>query len=141
MLRSCFALPSTLVGTAARPRLVRVEDPVVPGSTLLAGHHYGGVTVDGFGGLHAWGGATIDRTGAAYWPGNDIARGVALRAGGGGYTLDGWGGIHRWGGAPAVGGPPSYEGLDWYRGLTVGGSSGYSGYAIDRYGGIYPFST
>lgn len=121
-------------------KLIRVEDPVVPGSQILGSYHYGGVTVDGFGALHTWGGASINRTGAPSWPGNDIARGVAVRSDGSGYTLDAWGGIHGWGGAPALAGQPYYPGLDWFRGITLGGG-GYSGFTIDRYGGIYPLTT
>src|SRR5205085_1048881 len=54
----------------------------------------GGYVLDGFGGIHAFGGAP-PVTATGYWPGRDIARGIALRPDGvSGYVLDGWGGIH-----------------------------------------------
>jgi hypothetical protein len=56
--------------------------------------------------------------GAPYWPGWDIARGVALAPGGGGYSLDAWGAVHPWADAehPA---PPATDRLRYSRGRDV----------------------
>jgi hypothetical protein len=67
-----------------------------------------GWTVDGFGGLHPFGGAPL-LPATAYWSGWDIARGVIAWSGGGtgGWVLDGWGGLHPFGAAP-VEAPSAY---------------------------------
>lgn len=91
-----------------------------------------GVTVDGYGGLHAFGTPTIDRNvlvrDAAYWPGWDIARAVVLEPDGtGGWVFDAWGGIHPFGNARtlytsnfAVGVPEQYlPGRDWVRTASI----------------------
>ena len=51
-------------------------------------------------------------TGAAYWPGWDIARGVIFLPGSAsaGYTLDGYGGLHAFGGAAEVTNHPYWSG-------------------------------
>ena len=59
----------------------------------------GGVTLDGFGGLHPFtigpSSALPRIVGAPYWKGWDIARGFALLPDGtGGYTIDVQGGLH-----------------------------------------------
>ena len=68
-----------------------------------------GVTLDGLGGVHAFGtaGAVTDM---AYWPTWDIARAVqfmpsSTAAHPQGWTVDGYGGLHPFGGAPAIPGP------------------------------------
>ena len=49
----------------------------------------GGATLDRYGGLHPFGGLALNRTGAPYWNGIDIARAVSLREdGSGGWILD-----------------------------------------------------
>lgn len=48
--------------------------------------------LDGSGGLHAFGGAA-SATGGPYFPGFDIARGLAI-SGSFGHLLDGFGGLH-----------------------------------------------
>jgi hypothetical protein len=53
----------------------------------------GGIILDGWGGLHAYGRAHLGAT-SAYWPGRDIARGVAVDGHGGGIMVDAWGGLH-----------------------------------------------
>ena len=69
----------------------------------------GGWVLDAWGGLHPFGGAP--RLGsAAWWPGRDLARSLAVHADGrSGYVLDAHGGLHPFGGAarlPAVRVPP-----------------------------------
>jgi hypothetical protein len=53
----------------------------------------GGFTLDGWGGVHAFGHVAVNTT-SAYWPGWDIARGIAVDGQGNGVVLDGWGGLH-----------------------------------------------
>jgi hypothetical protein len=74
---------------------------------VLSGHGQG-YTLDGFGGVHAFGGAPV-LVASVYWPGWDIARGISLVPGGagGGYVLDGFGGIHAFG-TPTPGTSPAY---------------------------------
>ena len=111
----------------------------------------GGVVLDLFGGLHTFGGATVDTVGAPYWHGWDIARSVSvLPDASGGWTLDGYGGIHAWGGAGAVAAPtylggdplsraPVYwHGWDIARALVVLPDQ-QSGYVLDGYGGLHEF--
>jgi hypothetical protein len=84
-------------------------------------------------------------TRAPYWPGWDIARGVALLPdGSGGYVLDGWGGLHPF----ALGDNPTppratssryWRGTDAARGIAIS-LDGQAGYVIDGYGALYPFS-
>src|SRR5205823_7655765 len=67
---------------------------------------HGGVILDGYGGLHAFGGMLLNFAFAPYWNGWDIARAVVVRADGlGGWTLDAWGGIHAWGAAAGIAQP------------------------------------
>ena len=82
--------------------------------------------------------------GGPYWPGWDIARGVAVRLDGtGGLVLDGWGGLHPFG----LSGPPiplathaSYwPGWDIARGVALR-PDGRSGYVVDGWGGIHGFA-
>jgi hypothetical protein len=50
----------------------------------------GGVVLDGYGGVHAFGHAVVNIQGSPYWPGWDIARGISvINDGSGGWTLDG----------------------------------------------------
>jgi hypothetical protein len=101
----------------------------------------GGVVLDGYGGLHPFGGVSLDTTGSPYWPGWDIARSVAVLADGtGGWTLDGYGGIHAWGTAPALSGGPYWPGWDIARALYVT-PDGEGGYVLDGYGGIHAVGT
>ena len=96
----------------------------------------GGVVLDGFGGLHPFGGVSLDSRGSPYWQGWDIARSVSvLPDGSGGWTLDGLGGIHAWGAAPPLTGAP-YWGWDIARALAVlpGGTGAY---VLDGWGGVH----
>ena len=97
-----------------------------------------GYTLDAYGGIHPFGGAPARST-DAYWPGWDIARGIALRADGtSGYTLDGFGGIHPFGGAPAVAAGTYWPGWDIARGIALR-ADGISGWVLDGWGGVHPF--
>ena len=79
----------------------------------------GGVTLDGYGGIHPFGGLNLNTASAPYWGGFDIARAVVLRQdGSGGWTLDGYGGIHAFGAAPAIQ-TPAYWGWDIARAFVV----------------------
>src|ERR1035437_2364939 len=96
--------------------------------------------LDGWGGLHPFGGAPAV-SGTAYWQGWDIARGIALDpcAGqSGGYVLDGWGGLHPFGSAPAGSGTAYWQGWDIARGIVLQ-STGQGGYVLDGWGGLNPF--
>jgi uncharacterized protein YvpB len=114
----------------------------------------GGVTLDGWGGLHSWGGLSLDGAGAPYWPGWDIARSAVVREdGSGGWVLDGWGGIHAFGDAAAIAAPSYWPRWDIARALVVtshdahgdlGAALGESspaiqGYVLDGFGGVHPF--
>ena len=120
--------------------------PIARGMSLTtAGWGY---TLDGWGGLHGFTtGATLAPapSGAPYWPGWDITRGVALLPGGtGGYVLDGWGGIHPFATAgaplpPRVRGGPYWRGWDIARGIALT-PDGTGGYVIDGWGGTHPFA-
>ncbi|MEA2645646.1 MAG: hypothetical protein QOE92_729, partial [Chloroflexota bacterium] len=97
-----------------------------------------GYTFDGWGGVHAFG-AAAPAVASGYWPGWDIARGIAVCPGGaGGYTLDGWGGLHRFGNAPPVadGGHAYWPGWNIARGVVLSAcSGGVAGYTLDGWGG------
>ena len=95
----------------------------------------GGYLLDAWGGIHPFGGARPVR-GLAYWPGWDIARGMAVSGTTGGWTLDGWGGIHPFGTAPAATGP-YWPGQDLARGIVAAPLRG--GWVLDAWGGIHPF--
>ena len=100
----------------------------------------GGVTLDGYGGLHTYGNRFIDTSGAIHW-GWDIARSVALKANGsGGYTLDGYGGVHRFGGTTSIsdGSHAYWSGWDIARGIAICGD-GNRGYTLDGWGGVHNF--
>jgi uncharacterized protein YvpB len=98
----------------------------------------GGVWLDGWGVLHEFGGLQLNSTGLAYWPGWDIARGVAVMPDGqGGWTLDGWGGIHPFGDAPHPAVGQYWRGWDIARAIVMN-PDGRSGYVLDGWGGIHP---
>ena len=112
-----------------------------------------GYVVDGWGGLHpyAQGGVAVppQPSGASFWRGWDIVRGVALMPdGSGGFTLDGWGGLHPFAlgshAAPAlVPGSPYWPGWDIARGVAApywdAGAGQSGGYVSDAYGAPHPF--
>ncbi|MCC7077627.1 MAG: L,D-transpeptidase family protein [Acidimicrobiia bacterium] len=100
----------------------------------------GGVTLDVFGGLHVWGGAVLNKTGAPYWQGWDIARDVVRDpATQGGVTLDGFGGLHVWGGAALDrSGAPYWNQWDIARAVALN-PSGSGGWVLDGFGGVHAF--
>ena len=113
------------------------------GRGVAAAPDGGGFVLDGYGGVHPFGGAPALR-GSAYWPGWDIARGIALDAGGtGGLVLDGFGGLHPFGAARAPRSVTGYwPGWDIARGVALTADSTLRrprGYVLDAYGGLHPF--
>jgi hypothetical protein len=121
--------------------------PVTPTSTPNASA--GALVLDGWGGLHFTGiGAARTSpgvTGAPYWKGWDIARGVAVVPGGGyGLVLDGFGGLHPFAlGSNAV--PMSPTATAYWRGWDIARAvavlaDGTGGFVLDGYGGLHWFS-
>lgn len=106
----------------------------------------GGVTLDGWGGLHPFGGYPLNNGGASYWPGWDIAESLITQPqGDGGWVMDGYGGIHAFGGAANVGGEPYWQGWDIARDFVLtsrdphGNLDGREGYVLDGWGGVHAF--
>lgn len=103
-----------------------------------------GYLLDGWGGIHPFGGAPSVR-GTGYWEGWDIARRlVLLPDGSGGFVLDGWGGLHPFavgsGAMPSVpAGGPYWNGWDVARDVVLLASD--AGYVLDAWGGLHPFGT
>ncbi len=103
----------------------------------------GGYQLDGYGGIHPFGGAPT-LVGTAYWPGWDIARGIVLDAsGGGGLVLDGWGGLHTFGAARLPAGWAAlWPGWDIAKAVTLTPDSTLAnprGYVLDAFGGVHRF--
>jgi hypothetical protein len=109
-------------------------DPGWTGGTLR------GATLDAWGGLHLFcTSPPIKMAGAPYWPGWDIARGLALTPGGrGGFVLDGWGGVHAFGNAHLTSGTAYWPGWDIARGIAIDGNG--HGVVVDGWGGLHAFS-
>jgi uncharacterized protein YkwD len=104
---------------------------------LPTGTVSGGVVLDGYGGLHPYGDRALNLGGFTYWPGWNIARGVALNAdGSGGYTLDAYGGVHAFGSAAPVIASAYWPGWDIARGIATCNGGGY---VLDGFGGIHNF--
>jgi SpoIID/LytB domain protein len=126
-----IATPASSTGTAPLRRdVTAIEEPA-------------GYVLDAWGGLHPVGG-TPAVTGAAYWPGRDVARRVVLRSDGAGYVMDLYGGLHPFG-TVAVARPPDVTDGPYWPGWAIArdvvlipGSS--SGYVLDGWGGIHPFN-
>jgi uncharacterized protein YvpB len=143
--RRLLAIATLLVAVSVlRPSAALAA--VSPSTTVPAPTVHGGAVLDGFGGVHPFGGLALDTTGAPYWAGWDIARSLVVRAdGSGGWELDGFGGIHSFGAAPAITGPAYWQGWDIARALVVsstdanGIADGRQGYVLDGWGGIHPF--
>ncbi len=110
----------------------------------------GGYLLDGFGGLHPFkvgtGATPAPATGVAYWPGWNIARGVAVLPNGtGGYTLDGFGGVHPFKVGTGGPNPPTNNGVGYWPGWDIARAmtilpNGTGGYVLDGFGGIHPFA-
>jgi hypothetical protein len=135
-----------LVSPQATGPVQPVDPPVRAEFVAEARGVHGGVTLDGWGGLHAFGGMALDRSRAPYWQGWDIARAVALRPdGSGGWVLDGWGGVHAFGSAAPVRSPAYWGGWDIARAVVVTSSGpdglpdGRQGYVLDGFGGLHPW--
>jgi hypothetical protein len=102
----------------------------------------GGYILDGYGGIHPFGGVPAVRS-TFYLAGRDLARRIVLNpAGTGGYVLDAYGGFHPFAvGAAAM--PPTpnpiayWPGWDIARGIAITGPS--SGYTLDGFGGLHGF--
>src|SRR5256714_12166822 len=131
-----------LVAALLLAGLVQLEMPTPANAAPSA---TGGVTLDGYGGIHPFGGLNLNTASAPYWGGFDIARAVVLRQdGSGGWTLDGYGGIHAFGAAPAIPSPGYWGcGIDRAfvvkgRGADVGGR-GRQGKVLDGDGGAHPW--
>ena len=159
----------TSIGTAARPPRGRTGTGLVSlglglvlvcavaifglavpagqgGADVVPRNAGGGVLLDGWGGLHVFGGSTLDTRGAGYWPGWDIARAAVVRGdGSGGWQLDGFGGLHAFGAAPAISTPWYWPGWDIARSFVVtstdasGQPDGSQGYLLDGLGGLHPW--
>ncbi len=107
----------------------------------------GGYIVDGWGGIHPYGQGGIAAppapTGASYWSGWDIVRGIAsMPDGSGGFVLDGWGGLHPYGlngkNPPTVNGLSYWQGWDIARGVSIL-PDGSGGFVLDGWGALHPF--
>src|SRR5439155_17280537 len=109
-------------------------------------HSKGGFVVDDWGGLHPYNTAAVGPTPvsypAAYWVGQDVARGTAATFGGG-YVLDDWGGIHWYsaasGDALEAFFGPYWPGQDVARGIALMPDGG-GGYVLDDWGGLHTFA-
>ena len=110
----------------------------------------GGYQLDGWGGVHNYCGAPAVTFQQAYWPGWDIARGIAQRNDHrSGYVLDGYGGVHEF--AAGVAAPTHWgdgthaywSGWDIARGIVLDpcDATGQSGYVVDGWGGIHEFGS
>ena len=107
----------------------------------------GGVSLDGFGGLHAFGNFSLNTSGSPYWSGWDIARAVvAEQDGSGGWVLDGYGGIHNFGNAAPIVSPHNVP-ADTARAMVMtsfnpnGTPNGASGYLLEGDGTIYSWGS
>jgi hypothetical protein len=134
ILRDIVLLPDASAHVSSQP---------VSHAALAAYNDYlgknGGVVLDGYGGLHAFGRAEINIQGAPYWRSWDIARSISvLPDGSGGWTLDGYGGIHNWGSAPAIRTSSYWSGWDIARAIYLLPDK-QSGYLLDGWGGLHPF--
>jgi hypothetical protein len=80
-----------------------------------------------------------------YWPGWNIARGVAaLHAASGGYVVDGYGGMHAYGQGSDPLPPRVTGGASWPRDLARGIAllpDDTGGFVLDAYGGLHGFAT
>jgi hypothetical protein len=100
-----------------------------------------GYVLDRFGGLHPYREGTSNAANISngpYWPGQDVARGVALRSSTGGYVLDAYGAIHSFGTAPHITATAYWLGWDIARGVAVNPDVN-GGYVLDGFGGLHPF--
>ena len=133
------------IGLALSLALVALALPAAPvvAATPVnnATHLY---SLDGWGGIHPVGASPVMAP-SAYWPGWDIARGMALFDDGtGGYTLDGWGGVHRFGSATALADSSHayWPGWDIARAVVMAPwatPANPAGWTLDGWGGVHAF--
>ena len=111
---------------------------------MAASPNGGGYELDAFGGIHEFGGAPT-LTGAGYWPGWDITRGIALSpSGGGGLIVDGFGGsahLRRPGRADRSGAVLAGMGhrARCRADRRLHARAIAKGYILDAFGGVQPF--
>lgn len=147
------AVPSVPFGSAyavgAMGDVSSIGNPPIAGSTFpfaiarsLAAVANGGYELDGWGGVHAFGQAP-SLSGSPYWPGWDIARGIALNHDGSGYVLDGWGALHPLGGAANVSSAywPSWDIARAVALLPTSTKTDPAGYVLDGWGGLHAFGS
>ncbi len=113
---------------------------IVRGIALRPGATSGWV-VDGWGGIHAFGGAPLYALGAGdYFTGWDIARGIAAIPAGG-FVVDGFGGLHKFG--TVIKPSPNFywPGWDIANGVVQNpcDATGNSGYVLEHFGGVHAF--
>lgn len=140
------AYVAAATGTVSAVSSPVVQGDWVPGALVrgvAAAPGGGGYTLDGFGGIHRFGGAPA-LLGRGYWPGWDIVRGIALdTTGAGGLIVDAFGGLHTFGAQQR---PTSFSGYwpgwDVARGIALTPDSTLAsprGYVVDAFGGLHPF--
>lgn len=115
--------------------------PIARGIAAVPG---GGFVLDGWGGLQPWGSITPPAV-TGYWPGQDIARGIAMSSDSTwGYVLDWWGAIHPVGSAPYINNGPYWPGRDVARGIVLAPGTTKAnpgGWILDSWGGVHPFGS
>jgi len=145
------AVSRFLIGALLAAVILPASPPVA--ARAASSPQRGGVVLDGYGGLHPFGGFTLSTAGAPYWPGWDIARAlIARNDGAGGWVLDGWGAVHQFGDAKAVPDHLTWPGSDVARALVVtshdaAGDVGalradpapVQGYILDGFGAVHAF--
>jgi hypothetical protein len=97
----------------------------------------GYATLDGYGGIHRFGSAVTYLAGlkGPWFPGHDIARGLALTSDGHGFgVLDGYGGVHTAGDAPHLSGPVW---RNWDIGRSLAYPPGGGLLVLDGLGGVH----
>ncbi|HEY4868609.1 MAG TPA: PQQ-binding-like beta-propeller repeat protein, partial [Candidatus Dormibacteraeota bacterium] len=117
-------------------RLAAFAPPAPPPAPVA-----GGYLLDGYGGVHPYGGASFSSA-SAYHPGWDIARGIVMRPDrASGYVLDGYGGVAPFGLAAAPLDNAYWPGWDIARAIALNpcDGTGNSGYTLDGWGGVHPF--
>jgi SpoIID/LytB domain protein len=121
-----------------------VASPAAPGPVvdLAAVPQISGYVLDGFGGLHPFGGAP-PAVGATYRSGHDWARRAIVRPDGAGYVLDANGRLLPFGTTsapvPPVPATATWPGWDIARDAAlIPGSN--AGYVLDGWGGLHPFN-
>ena len=98
-----------------------------------------GWIVDGYGGVHAFGGATQPPAGGPYWPSWDIVRRIVPGPNGTlGYLMEGYGGIHALAGTPDISYTGYWAGSDMGRDFAIN-AAGTGGFSLDGYGALFPF--